>query len=156
MDGDYGGRYTAAELVNTLWEQWPESGLDVHPYIVCTGGEPALQLDEELVDAMHESNMEVAIETNGTLPLPKTIDWVCMSPKANTELAITSGQELKLVYPQTGMDPVAFESMDFDHFFLQPMDSEAQEDNTLKAINYCKSHPKWRLSLQSHKVLGID
>lgn len=156
MDGDHGGRYTAAELVKVLWEQWPESGYSTHPYIVCTGGEPALQLDADLLAEMHGANMEVAIETNGTIPLTPAIDWVCMSPKANTDIVVTKGNELKLVYPQTGLDPSDFEQMDYEHYYLQPMDSEAQDDNTLKAINYCKSHPRWRLSLQTHKVLGID
>jgi 7-carboxy-7-deazaguanine synthase (Cx14CxxC type) len=155
-DGDNGGKYTAQELVAVLWDQWPDTVLDVAPYVVCTGGEPALQIDTELIDAMHEANITIAIETNGTIVLPQGIDWVCMSPKEGSDIVVTAGDELKLVYPQSGLDPFLFVGMDFDHFYLQPMDSEAQDDNTLKAINYCKAHPQWRLSIQTHKVLGID
>lgn len=155
-DGDNGGKYTAGELVKVLWDQWPDDATGVAPYVVCTGGEPALQLDQPLVDAMHASGIVIAIETNGTLQLAAGIDWVCMSPKAGTEIVVTAGDELKLVYPQVGLEPSKFIYLDFEHFYLQPMDSEAQDDNTLKAINYCKSHPMWRLSVQTHKYLGID
>ena len=123
--------------------------------VVCTGGEPALQLDASLIDAFHKENFEVAIETNGTIELANGIDWVCMSPKANTDLIVTSGNELKLIYPQTGINPTDVESYDFEHFYLQPMDSPALVENRIKTINYCKNNPLWKLSLQIHKVLNI-
>ncbi len=124
-------------------------------YIVCTGGEPLLQLDDALVDALHGHGFTVAIETNGTLPVPDGVDWVCVSPKADAELAVTSGDELKLVYPQDGAPPERYAALDFDHFFLQPMDGPRREANTLAAIDYCVAHPQWRLSIQTHKYLGI-
>lgn len=155
-DGRLGGKYTAVELANILWDQWPDNHLSVSPYVVCTGGEPALQLDQALVDVLHDANITIAIETNGTIELPEGIDWVCMSPKANTDILVTQGNELKIVYPQSGIDPIDYQVLDFDHYFLQPMDDESQEDNILKAINFCKSHPQWKLSLQTHKYLGID
>lgn len=152
-DGQNGGKYTAVQLAEKVNELWPEN--TGYKYIVCTGGEPLLQLDEDLTNVLHEKNFEIAIETNGTLPVPKGVDWVCMSPKANTEIVVTSGDEIKIVFPQKGIDPKDFESYQFKHFFLQPMDSEEQEDNTLKTIIYCKENPKWRISVQTHKILGI-
>jgi 7-carboxy-7-deazaguanine synthase (Cx14CxxC type) len=123
--------------------------------VVCTGGEPLLQLDQPLVEEFHRRGFEIAIETNGTLPPPPGIDWICVSPKAGTDLVIQSGHELKLVYPQPGAEPEKFESLNFKWFFLQPMDGPAREENTQLALNYCLQHPQWRLSLQTHKLLGI-
>jgi 7-carboxy-7-deazaguanine synthase (Cx14CxxC type) len=123
--------------------------------VVCTGGEPLLQLDEALVAAFHQEGFEVAIETNGTRPVPLGVDWVCVSPKAGAELVLRSGDEMKLVYPQAGAEPELYEHLDFRHFFLQPMDGAAREENTQLAIRYCLAHPQWRLSLQTHKLLGI-
>lgn len=151
-DGLEGGKYTKETLVQKLKELWPGEG-DI--FIVCTGGEPALQLDQELVDHLHLHNIEIAIETNGTKELPNGIDWICMSPKANTEIVLTKGDELKLVFPQKGIDPTDFESLDYTHFYLQPMDSLEQESNIFKVQEYCLLHPKWKMSLQTHKILGI-
>ncbi len=123
--------------------------------MVCTGGEPLLQLDAAAVDALHRRGFRVAIETNGTLAPPQGIDWVCVSPKAAVALALESGDELKLVFPQPEAPPERFEALDFEHFFLQPMDGPARDANTREAIDYCLQHPRWRLSLQSHKIIGI-
>ena len=123
--------------------------------MVITGGEPLLQLDEPLIAALHAQGFEVAVETNGTLPAPRGIDWLCLSPKAGAPPVITSGQELKLVFPQAGIDPTDFESLSFRHFLLQPMDGPDRERNTELAIRYCETHPRWGLSLQTHKMLGI-
>ena len=157
MDGTGGGSFaTAAELVQKVSETWqPKSNKLACPLVVCTGGEPLLQLDDELVKQFHEFGFEVAVETNGTKLAPKEVDWVCVSPKAGAELVLQSGNELKLVFPQSGAMPEKFEDLDFKHFFLQPMDSPEQEENTLLAIEYCKANPRWRLSLQTHKILGI-
>ena len=125
------------------------------PYVVCTGGEPLLQLDGPLVDALHARGFEVAIETNGTQPAPPGIDWICVSPKADAPLVLTSGDELKLVFPQDGAEPSRFEHLDFRHFFLQPMDGPDVRANTQAAARYCLSHPRWRLSLQTHKLIGL-
>jgi 7-carboxy-7-deazaguanine synthase len=122
---------------------------------VCTGGEPLLQLDAGLVKALHGEGFEIAIETNGTRLPPPGVDWVCVSPKAGAELLLRTGDELKLVYPQPGAEPHRFEALEFDHFFLQPMDGPAREANTEAALRYCLAHPRWRLSLQTHKLLGI-
>lgn len=154
MDGLHGGKYTATELVTKCKSLWPESNKD-NPFIVCTGGEPALQLDTELIESFHVQHCKVAVETNGTKPLPPNIDWICMSPKANTEIVVTKGHELKIVFPQLGIMPTDFENYDFEHFYLQPMDSPTQEDNTWQAIRYCKDNPQWKLSVQIHKVLNI-
>ncbi|MBQ1074896.1 7-carboxy-7-deazaguanine synthase [Micromonospora sp. C31] len=156
-DGPGGGRFRSAQdLAAAVAKAWagaahPKS----KPYVVCTGGEPLLQLDTAAVEALHYEGFEVAIETNGTRPLPAGVDWVCVSPKAGTELAITQGDDLKLVYPQPGADPERFESLDFAHFLLQPMDGPDQAANTQAAINYCLAHPQWSLSLQTHKYVGI-
>ena len=123
--------------------------------MVCTGGEPLLQLDRPLIDALHARGFEVAVETNGTVDPPPGIDWLCVSPKAGASLALRAGNELKLVYPQAGAEPERFEALEFDHFFLQPMDGPAREANTAAALGYCLAHPRWRLSLQTHKLLGI-
>jgi 7-carboxy-7-deazaguanine synthase len=157
-DGQNGGRFASAEdLARAVAAQWrgaphPRS----RPYLVCTGGEPLLQLDAPAVDAFHDAGFEVAIETNGTLPAPPGIDWICVSPKASTTLVLTSGDELKLIFPQDGAEPARYEHLDFGAFLLQPMDSESRESNTRAAVNYCLDNPQWRLSLQTHKYLGID
>ena len=122
---------------------------------VCTGGEPLLQLDRDAIEAFHARGFRVAIETNGTLPPPAGVDCICVSPKANAALALRSVDELKLVYPQSDAPPERFEALSFEHFFLQPMDGPAREANTREAIDYCLAHPRWRLSLQSHKIIGI-
>ncbi len=131
---------------------WPTESA---PFVVFTGGEPALQLDEELIFELKKASIEIAIETNGTLELPAGIDWICMSPKANTEIKVVSGDEIKIVYPQTGINPSDFENFDFNHFYIQPMDSPFQAQNTEAAIDYCKAHPQWKLSIQTHKLLNI-
>lgn len=153
-DGPNGGKFTAPELAKKVASLWPESA-DHDRYVVCTGGEPMLQLDEQLINELHSYHFEVACETNGTLPVPKNLDWICMSPKANTELVIESGNEIKIIFPQKSIDPKDFEIMDFDHFFLQPMDNQYQEKNIAATIDYCKKNPKWKLSLQIHKLLQI-
>jgi 7-carboxy-7-deazaguanine synthase len=153
-DGDGGGKFeTAAALADAVTEHWPEGASD--PFIVCTGGEPMLQIDEALINALHAKEFEIAVETNGTINPPDGLDWICMSPKAGTSLALTSGHELKLIYPQPGADPTDFEDLEFQHFLLQPMDGPDRERNTGLALEYCLAHPPWRLSLQTHKSLGI-
>ncbi len=155
IDGLNGGRFeTAVELAKVVAGFWP-SEAGGRPYVVCTGGEPMLQLDTPLVEAFHQEGLEVAVETNGTIVPPEGIDWICMSPKAGTDLLITSGQELKLVFPQPGAEPERYDQLDFTHFFLQPMDGPDAEHNTRLTLNYCLEHPQWRLSLQTHKLLNI-
>jgi 7-carboxy-7-deazaguanine synthase (Cx14CxxC type) len=152
-NGDGGGKFeSAGALADAAKSKWPGGGA---PYVVCTGGEPLLQLDAPLIDALHARGFEIAIESNGTLPAPPGIDWICISPKANAEFVQRSGNELKLVYPQADADPAQYEGLAFDHFFLSPMDSPARDANTQAAIAYCLAHPHWRLSLQTHKFLGI-
>ena len=153
-DGPEGGRYAdAAALAERCAALWPgESGA----FVVLTGGEPLLQLDADLLDALHARGFEVAIETNGTLRAPEGVDWICVSPKAGTELVQREGHELKLVFPQEGAAPESFEHLDFRHFLLQPMDGPELDANTRRTVRYCLEHPRWRLSLQTHKVLGID
>jgi len=156
-DGRGGGTFadaaTLAEAVAAAWV--PRFGSASRPLVICTGGEPLLQLDQAAVDALHERGFEVALETNGTITPPRSIDWLCVSPKARSRLSVTSGDELKLVFPQEGVAPPDFEALDFDHFFLQPKDGPERETNTRLAIDYCLSFPRWRLSLQAHKLLGI-
>jgi 7-carboxy-7-deazaguanine synthase (Cx14CxxC type) len=123
---------------------------------VCTGGEPLLQLDAPLIDSLHAAGFEIAVETNGTQAAPPGLDWICVSPKADAPLVLTSGDELKLVYPQTLAPPERFAGLDFEHFFLQPMDSVLKAEHTRAAVAYCMAHPQWRLSVQMHKVVGID
>lgn len=153
-DGPGGGRYPAAELAERVAALWP-AGQAGRPYVVCTGGEPLLQLDEPLIEAFHAHGFEVAVETNGTRPAPAGIDWICMSPKAGTEIVLRKGQELKLVFPQPGAAPELFADYDYQHFFLQPMDGPQRERNTQLCIEYCLAHPQWRLSVQTHKWVGI-
>lgn len=155
-DGEGGGKYTREALVNAVLRCWQtHAKKDTQRYVVCTGGEPGLQLDQALVDALHAANFEIAIETNGTVALPQGIDWICVSPKADATLVTTSGHELKLVYPQEQALPERFEHLDFQHFFLQPKDDAQQAENTQRAVSYCQQNPPWRLSLQTHKWLGI-
>ncbi len=155
-DGPGGGKFaTAAALAQAIAAKWPSGDDSGRRYVVCTGGEPLLQLDEPLVEALHAEGFEVAVETNGTQAAPKGLDWICMSPKAGAPPVLTEGDELKLVYPQAGANPAQFESLHFRHFFLQPMDGPDREANTRAAIAYCMAHPRWRVSLQTHKVLGI-
>ncbi len=156
-DGINGGKFKdAASLAAAVREQWPDNNsAKARPYVVCTGGEPLLQLDEKLVRALHDEGFEVAIETNGTCDVPAGVDWVCVSPKAGSELIVFEGNELKLVYPQVGPAPEEFSKLVFENFFLQPMDGPDLDKNTRKVINYCLAHPHWRLSLQTHKMLGI-
>ena len=155
--GPDGGRFVDADsLARAVASRWPSPRRgEAQPLVVCTGGEPLLQLDRPLVDAFHSCGLEVAIETNGTRMAPTGIDWICVSPKADAELLLTRGDELKLVYPQDRGDPERYASMDFRHFFLQPMDGPTLAENTRAAVQYCLEHPRWRLSLQTHKLLGI-
>jgi 7-carboxy-7-deazaguanine synthase len=172
-NGPGGGKFRSAEslaaAVAACWKDPPPDMLrlrqqivrtagpdEVHqPYVVCTGGEPLLQLDGPLIAALHAQGFEIAIETNGTLAAPPGIDWICVSPKAGAPLVQRSGNELKLVYPQPPFDPESFESLKFEHFFLQPMDGLNREANTAAAEEYCRHHPRWKVSLQTHKLLGI-
>jgi 7-carboxy-7-deazaguanine synthase (Cx14CxxC type) len=153
-DGPGGGKFADAEaLAGAVHAAWP-AGAAGRPLAVLTGGEPLLQVDEALVAALRGCGFEIAVETNGTLPPPPGLDWLCVSPKAGTALAITSGDELKLVYPQEGVDPAEYEKLDFDHFLLQPLDGP-DPTTTRQAVEYCLAHPQWRLTLQTHKQLGI-
>ena len=154
MDGENGGSYSIAELVNKCNEVWKGGASD--KFIVFTGGEPILQLDFELLESFKKAGYYTAVETNGTLPCPENLDWICMSPKANTDIVQSSGNECKVVHPQKGMNPIEFEKMDFDHFYLQPMDNEDQMTNIASCVEFCKSNPKWKLSLQTHKLIGIS
>ena len=154
--GPDGGRFPdASSLADAVAAKWPAEDQRGKRFVVCTGGEPLLQLDDALVDAFHARGFAVAVETNGTQTAPKGIDWICVSPKANADLVLTRGNELKLVYPQRGASPEKFEDLDFDEWFLQPMDGPDREANTRAALAYCLAHPRWRLSLQTHKSLGI-
>jgi len=152
-DGPGGGKFAEADaLAEAVAAQWPGGG---RPLVVCTGGEPLLQIDAALIDALHAASFEIAIETNGTIAAPPGIDWICVSPKAGAPLVQRSGQELKLVYPQEDAPPEAFEALDFQHFFLQPMDGPHRKANTAAAARYCLEHTRWRLSLQTHKFIGL-
>ena len=154
-DGPAGGRFASAgALAKAVAAAWPQTESGVR-FVVCTGGEPLLQLDAALVAALHAEGFEIAIETNGTQPGLDGIDWVCVSPKAGAELVLQRGDELKLIFPQPGLDPARFEHLPFSHFFVQPMDGPDRLRNTELAIRYCLEHPRWRLSLQTHKLLGI-
>lgn len=155
--GRDGGKFAEPHaLARAIASLWPPSCADAaRPFVVCTGGEPLLQLDEPLIDALHAEDFEIAVETNGTRPAPAGLDWVCVSPKARAPLVLTRGDELKLVFPQEGGEPDRYEHLDFHHFFLQPMDGPDVEANTRLAVEYCLRHPRWRLSLQTHKRLGL-
>ena len=153
-DGPGGGKFaTSDQLADAVLDAWSDPA--VHPFLVCTGGEPLLQLDAELVAALKERSIEIAVETNGTQIPPEGIDWICVSPKAGAERVLTRGNELKLVFPQNDARPEEFVNWEFDHFYLQPMDGPDRHRNTELAIEYCLSHPRWRLSMQTHKYLGI-
>jgi 7-carboxy-7-deazaguanine synthase (Cx14CxxC type) len=154
-NGTGGGRFsTAADLARAVSDAWPDIGAG-RPLVVCTGGEPLLQIDAELISALHLAGFEIAIETNGTLLPPPGIDWICVSPKAGAECVVKSGNELKLIYPQVGAEPESFRDLDFQHLYLQPMDGPDRERNTKLAVDYCLANPRWKLSLQTHKLLGI-
>jgi 7-carboxy-7-deazaguanine synthase len=153
-DGTEGGRYVDANaLSDKIATLWPEGAHS--RFVVCTGGEPLLQLDPALIDALHLRGFEIAVETNGTIPLPLDLDWVCVSPKGTAKLVVTAGDELKVVVPQAGLDPLAFAELGFRRFSVQPMDGPDRARNTELAIRFCLDHPRWRLSLQAHKVTGI-
>jgi 7-carboxy-7-deazaguanine synthase (Cx14CxxC type) len=154
-DGVGGGKFASAHaLAQRVGREWPD-GLAAGRFVVCTGGEPLLQLDEPLIAALHAAGFSIAIETNGTLAVPAGVDWICVSPKADAQLVVELGNELKLVFPQSGAEPERFERLAFDHFLLQPMDGPDRARNTELAVAYCKSRPRWRLSLQTHKLIGI-
>lgn len=154
-NGPGGGRFpTADDLAEAIRGQWPSSDGGTR-FVVCTGGEPLLQLDRDLIDALHMREFEIAVETNGTVSAPDGVDWVCVSPKAGAPLVQKTGDELKLVFPQERAQPGDFEKLAFRHFFLQPMDGPFRKMNTELAVRYCMAHPQWRLSLQTHKILGI-
>lgn len=155
--GPDGGKFATPEaLAAFVKSRWPaDAPAGVRPFVVCTGGEPLLQLDEAAIAALHAEGFEVAVETNGTQPAPTGLDWICVSPKANAPVVLTSGHELKLVYPQPLAMPERFADWDFTHFLLQPMDGPDQAENSAAALAYCLAHPQWRLSVQTHKVLGI-
>jgi 7-carboxy-7-deazaguanine synthase (Cx14CxxC type) len=154
-DGPGGGKFaTAGALADAVVGKWPRAASG-DPYVVCTGGEPLLQLDRDLIDALHAEGFEIGIETNGTMEPPPGIDWICVSPKAGSDFVLKHGNELKLVYPQKGAEPERFAGLPFGHFFLQPMDGPARDVNTAAAADYCLNHPQWRLSLQTHKLIGI-
>ncbi len=155
-DGPGGGKFADAEALASACRAAWRGNSGTPPFVVLTGGEPMLQVDEALIEALHSEGFAIAIETNGTLPVPRAIDWICVSPKAGAPLLQRSGDELKLVFPQAALDPAQIENLDFKHFLLQPMDAGARSPASLRAaIDYCLAHPKWRLSLQTHKLLGL-
>jgi 7-carboxy-7-deazaguanine synthase (Cx14CxxC type) len=156
-NGPGGGRFESAiDLAQAASCAWPASEEPgIRKFLVLTGGEPLLQLDQPLLQAFHQKSFEVAVETNGTLMPPPGIDWTCVSPKAGTDIILRKGDELKLVYPQPNIEPALFEHMEFRHFFLQPLDGPSRDENTSLAVKYCLTHPRWRLSFQIHKYLGI-
>jgi 7-carboxy-7-deazaguanine synthase len=154
--GPDGGRFATADaLANAVDVCWPRGVQHDRKLVVCTGGEPLLQLDDAAVDALHARGFRVAVESNGTQHPPHGLDWICVSPKAGAPVVLTRGDELKLVYPQANAPPERFESLDFAHFFLQPMDGPSLAENTRAAVDYCLAHPRWRLSVQTHKVTGV-
>lgn len=155
-DGKNGGKFSSADaLAERVASFWPTADVQ-HRLVVCTGGEPLLQLDSLLIDALHARGFRIAVETNGTIKAPAGIDWICVSPKATAELKQLSGHELKLVYPQHTAMPERFAHLEFESFYLQPMDGRQQQENVQRTIQYCLEHPQWRLSLQTHKIIGID
>ncbi|HEV7706120.1 MAG TPA: 7-carboxy-7-deazaguanine synthase [Gemmatimonadaceae bacterium] len=157
VDGPGGGKFATADaLARAVAEKWPANvSARARKLVVCTGGEPLLQMDDAIVSALHAQGFEIAIETNGTQTPPRGIDWICVSPKVGAPLVLTSGNELKLVFPQVDGEPERFADLDFEQFFLQPMDGPDRERNTELALAYCLAHPQWRLSIQTHKLLGI-
>jgi 7-carboxy-7-deazaguanine synthase len=157
VDGTDGGKFESADdLADAVARKWPSDYSAGTKFVVCTGGEPLLQLDADLIQALHARKFEIAVETNGTILAPAGVDWLCVSPKQGTQLQQRAGDELKLIFPQPGVDPQSFESLAFRHFFLQPMDGPYRVVNTQLAVQYCLDHPVWRLSLQTHKILGIS
>ena len=152
-DGINGGKYQAKELIEKIKSLWISADSQIR--VVLTGGEPLLQVDEVLISALKKENIYIAVETNGTLEAPDGIDWICMSPKANTEIKLRKGSEVKVVYPQKNLNPDNFNVLDFKNFYIQPMDSENYEDNVSQSVKYCMQNPNWKLSLQTHKILGI-
>ena len=153
-DGPNGGKYSATEITNIITDLWPESQSS-RPYIVCTGGEPLLQMDNTLIETIHDAGFEIGLETNGTMLPPQGIDWICVSPKSKADFILKKGNELKIVFPQSGINPRQHENLEFDHFFIQPMDGEKQKENIKKSEEFVFKHPQWKLSLQTHKIMGI-
>ncbi len=154
IDGENGGKYKShTDLIKKIESCWPKNKKE--KYVVFTGGEPLLQLDQKLIDALHRCDFKIAIETNGTILPPNNIDWICVSPKKNADLLLKKGDELKLVYPQEDFNPEQFESLDFTHFSIQPMDGKELQNNILKCVSYCIENPSWKLSLQTHKIIGV-
>lgn len=155
VNGLHGAKYaTAAQLVDKIVSLWPKQS-PASPYIVCTGGEPLLQLDDELINALHSANCIIAVETNGTIAVPSGVDWICVSPKGATELQQRMGDELKLIYPQREVTPQQYSDLQFTHWYLQPMDGDNYQENLQQTIDYCLRYPQWCLSLQTHKIVGI-
>ena len=153
-DGINGGKFSVEEIINIINSLWKGNVL-TEPYVVCTGGEPLLQMDDSLIKALHKAGFEIGLETNGTMIPPDGIDWICVSPKANADLILKNGNELKVVYPQCGMNPRIHEKLKFDHFYIQPMDGVDQKDNIKRSEKFVLDHPQWKLSLQTHKIMGI-
>tara|TARA_R110002094_G_scaffold129914_2_gene123657 strand:+ start:828 stop:1469 length:642 start_codon:yes stop_codon:yes gene_type:complete len=156
--GDLGGKYTQTQLAEAilgLWNSRCSDSSGAKPYVICTGGEPLLQLDDVLISAFKDRGFEVAVETNGTLAAPTGVDWICVSPKNNSTLRLTQGNELKLVHPQPGVDPAQFSGLEFDYFYLQPLDGPDAAQSLTACLDYCHRHPRWRLSLQTHKLVNI-
>ena len=153
-NGINGGKFSAEEITNIVNSLW-KGNVQTEPYVICTGGEPLLQMDESLIKAIHKAGFEIGLETNGTMIPPDGIDWICVSPKANADLVLKNGNELKVVYPQCGMNPRMHEKLKFDHFYIQPMDGIDQKNNIKRSEKFVLDHPKWKLSLQTHKILGI-
>ena len=153
-NGINGGKFSAEEITNIINSLW-KGNVQTEPYVICTGGEPLLQMDESLIKAIHKAGFEIGLETNGTMIPPDGIDWICVSPKANADLVLKNGNELKVVYPQCGMNPRMHEKLKFDHFYIQPMDGVDQKNNIKRSEKFVLDHPKWKLSLQTHKILGI-
>ena len=153
-NGINGGKFSAEEITNIINSLW-KGNVQSEPYVICTGGEPLLQMDESLIKAIHKAGFEIGLETNGTMIPPDGIDWICVSPKANADLVLKNGNELKVVYPQCGMNPRMHEKLKFDHFYIQPMDGVDQKNNIKRSEKFVLDHPKWKLSLQTHKILGI-
>ena len=153
-NGINGGKFSAEEITNIINSLW-KGNVQTEPYVICTGGEPLLQMDDSLIKAIHKAGFEIGLETNGTMIPPDGIDWICVSPKANADLVLKNGNELKVVYPQCGMNPRMHEKLKFDHFYIQPMDGIDQKNNIKRSEKFVLDHPKWKLSLQTHKILGI-
>ena len=153
-NGINGGKFSAEEITNIINSLW-NVNVQTEPYVVCTGGEPLLKMDESLLKAIHKAGFEIGLETNGTMIPPDGVDWICVSPKANADLVLKNGNELKVVYPQCGMNPRMHEKLKFDHFYIQPMDGIDQKNNIKRSEKFVLDHPKWKLSLQTHKILGI-